>query len=301
MDKFISLKQFTILNIISHGAYGIVNKASINETNKIVVLKIVNLNELNTKLQEISCNEGSIIEMFNHPNIIKCYGYFTEKIDNVNYYVTVLEYIPGNDLYNVVIKNEKFSECVASNIIRQLLTTVKYCHNMGVMHRDIKPENIMVLKNTKNNPTIKLIDFGLSTIEKEQTILLGTLAYLSPEEIHIHEENYKYGTSYSESIDTWGIGIIAYILIEGSNPFQPSYLDIKNNPEKTSNDIIIENIFNKKIKFWNTSKLASEFINGLLTKNPKDRLKLDDALSHPWISEYYEPPIKKCKYKSPAK
>ena len=48
-----------------------------------------------------------------------------------------------------LINNEVFSEKEASEIFKQLMSAVSYCHNNGICHRDIKPENILFLNNEK--------------------------------------------------------------------------------------------------------------------------------------------------------
>jgi calcium-dependent protein kinase len=79
------------------------------------------------------------------------------------------------------------------------------------VHRDLKPENILVDKECED--CLKIIDFGLSVINKEKAILTqkyGTPYYMSPEVIN---------NNYNEKCDVWSIGVILYILLCGVPPF----------------------------------------------------------------------------------
>ena len=70
-----------------------------------------------------------------------------------------MEYIPGGDLMNLLIKDQIFSEDRARFYIAELTCAVESVHEMGFIHRDIKPDNILI----DANGHIKLTDFGLCT------------------------------------------------------------------------------------------------------------------------------------------
>jgi len=65
----------------------------------------------------------------------------------------------GGELFEEMQKRGKFNERDAAVILKQILSCLNYCHEMGVAHRDIKPENIL-LEDAKRYDQIKVIDWG---------------------------------------------------------------------------------------------------------------------------------------------
>lgn len=70
----------------------------------------------------------------------------------------VMELCSGGRLIDQMVKEGQYSEQRAANIFKDVMSVVKYCHDMGVVHRDIKPENVLLMSSGK----IKLADFGLA-------------------------------------------------------------------------------------------------------------------------------------------
>lgn len=100
--------------------------------------------------------EIDVLKNLTHPNILRLFEVFE---DAQNLYL-VTEYCDGGELFDAIIKRGKFEEKDAAQIIKQVLSSISYCHNQNVCHRDLKPENILIDNADKN--TIKLIDFGTS-------------------------------------------------------------------------------------------------------------------------------------------
>ena len=102
-------------------------------------------------------------------------------------------------------------------IIRQLLSAITYCHSRGVVHRDLKPENILIDSVTRSGKiNIKVIDFGAALFippDAHISEMLGTPYYIAPEVLL---------GKYDEKCDIWSIGVILYILLSGTAPFNGS-------------------------------------------------------------------------------
>ena len=146
-------------------------------------------------------------------------------------------------------------------------------HRRNVVHRDIKPENILFETPDEDSP-VKIIDFGLarkhyaSLGEPPMTTIVGTPYYIAPEVLR---------KNYGKACDMWSVGVIAYIILCGYPPFNGS-----------SNREVYEAVV--KGKYWfpsedweNISSGAKDFINGLLQRDPRHRMTVDQALRHPWI------------------
>ena len=88
--------------------------------------------------------ELKIQSFFNHPTILKIYGYFDDK---ENIYL-ILEYMEEGTLFTLFKKNKTLTEPDAAKKIRDVSEAINVLHESGVAHRDIKPENI-VMSNVK--------------------------------------------------------------------------------------------------------------------------------------------------------
>mmetsp|Transcript_14511 Transcript_14511/g.14121 ORF Transcript_14511/g.14121 Transcript_14511/m.14121 type:complete len:173 (-) Transcript_14511:730-1248(-) len=145
-----------------------------------------------------------------HPNIIKFYETYKDN----KYYHIVMEFCDGGELFERLIEIGSFSEKDAALIIKQVLSAIKHLHDKNIAHRDLKPENIIFEDNDTNKMKVKLIDFGLSKIlglnKKEMLTKLGTPYYVSPEVLE---------GSYNKMCDLWAIGVITFILLSGTPPF----------------------------------------------------------------------------------
>ena len=92
-----------------------------------------------------------------HPNIIKFHESYIDK----KYIHIVMELAEGGELYDRIIKSEKFSEEQAAKLMQKMLSAIHHLHEHRICHRDLKPENFL-FQDTSDDSEIKLIDFGLS-------------------------------------------------------------------------------------------------------------------------------------------
>ena len=97
----------------------------------------------------------------------------------------------------------------------QTTAGLTFAHNMNVVHRDVKPDNIFILKDG----TVKITDFGIArTAEYEQTnltktgVMMGTLAYVSPEQL-------QDAKNVDHRADIFSLGVVAYEALSGQIPF----------------------------------------------------------------------------------
>ena len=114
-------------------------------------------------------------------------------------------------LFDRIVEKEHYSEKEASDTIRPIIDSIRYCHAMGIAHRDIKvflitqPENL-VYTSKDPSATLKITDFGLAKIFSQtlMTTACGTPGYVAPEVLS--------GGGYDKAVDYWSIGIVIYIM-----------------------------------------------------------------------------------------
>ncbi|OUS48804.1 calcium-dependent protein kinase [Ostreococcus tauri] len=192
----------------------------------------------------------------------------------------VMEKLNGPEWFDAITEQfdeAPYSEAEAAAQFRNVARTVEYLHAMDVMHRDLKPENFVLKSKEKDSP-ICAIDFGLSTFflpDQEFTELVGSPYYVAPEVM---------GYKYSNEADVWSCGVILYILLSGVPPFWGSsekqiFDEIKRyKTGATSLDFASE-------PWPSVSDAAKELVQGMLTVNRKDRMTIEDVLSHPWLAD----------------
>jgi len=239
-------------------------------TGKKFALKIMSKREkMNAELFE---KERDILQMLSHPNIMT----FVEAHENSSNFYIVSELYEGGELFDrIVDQRNPLTEGRVSQLVRTMLLAIQHCHSKDIVHRDIKPENF-VFKTKDRNSDMVLIDFGCAKIVEDETAykdLVGTPYYLAPESAVGHK--YIRTGLVLKSSDVWSIGIIAYVMLTGRPPFNGQ-----------SNTEIFQNIIKKQLKFPAKVKLSKPFIDlcqKMLKKSPKRRMKLEDALQHPWV------------------
>lgn len=272
---------------IGEGAYGKVKKAKLklrnvdyeHLKNKPFAIKIINYTK-HTVNMNVICGELAVLRSVDHPNIIK----FFECYYDETYLYIVMELCTGGDLQKRLDLITNFKEENVKPLFFQMLCAVNSLHSKGICHRDIKPQNFLFGDSSYHK--LKLTDFGLSKAfvqnNKLKTVC-GSPVFVAPE---ILNNLYNYTSNYDEKIDNWSLGITLYLLLSGKVPFTG-----RNNVQ------VFENIQNDHVKFksslWlNVSDNCKEVIMGLLQKDPKKRLTLNQVITHPWLQ-----PIERSIYK----
>ena len=261
---------YEMLDDLGEGIFGSVKLGVEKKTKERVAIKIIKKKKAKPSDIELVRTEIDIMKLCHHPNVVHLLDHF----ENADYIFIVMEYIRGGRLTDYM-KEKKFhfSEKRAAEIIYEIALGVKYLHKYGIIHRDLKPDNIM-LTESNDKGHIKIMDFGLSKIlgKKEKTSDgFGTLTFVSPE-VLIRKP-------YNKEIDIWSIGVILYLILSGDLPFD----DEEDDEQKIAKSIVYNEVEFPSKKFGNKSKEVIELIKRCLTKEPKDRIKIDEIIKSDWI------------------
>jgi serine/threonine-protein kinase len=165
--------------------------------------------------------EAKVLASLSHPNIATIYG----LEDSGSTRALVMELVEGPTLADR-IKAGPIPVDEAVRIARQIADALEYAHERGIIHRDLKPANVKVT----NDDAVKVLDFGLAkalegdpssidistspTISRMATmqgVLLGTAAYMSPEQAK--------AKSVDRRADIWGFGCVLYEMLTGKQAF----------------------------------------------------------------------------------
>lgn len=188
---------YKIGRVLGEGGFGRVVFVEHKLTGQKRAMKQIKLSRVkfNSEQAQKMIVEVSILKRLDHPNIIKIFECYKDKTSC--YLVT--EMCGGGELFEKIKSLRNFSEKMAANYMKQVLSAVAYMHSSGICHRDLKPENLLLSSNDKNGQ-IKVIDFGVSAEVKPGEKLnkrYGTPYYIAPEVLK---------GEYDEKCDIWSCG-----------------------------------------------------------------------------------------------
>src|SRR6266581_1290031 len=196
------LGPYEVLDPIGAGGMGEVWKARDTRLDRSVAVKVSK-----DQFSERFDREAHAVAALNHPHICQIYDV------GPNY--LVMEYIDGAPLKGPLPIDK------AVEYAGQILDALDAAHKKGITHRDLKPANILVTKQG-----IKLLDFGLAKQsgplhETDATLtaaltgkgqILGTLQYMSPEQLH--------GQDADPRSDLFSFGCVLYEMLTGKRAFE---------------------------------------------------------------------------------
>jgi serine/threonine-protein kinase len=234
--------------------------------------------------------EAKVLAALNHPNIAAIHG--VEEADGKRF--LILELVEGESLKTRLDRGNLAIED-SLEVCRQIAEGLEGAHEKSIIHRDLKPGNIMVTSDGK----IKILDFGLAkafsaettamdiisspTITADMTkpgILLGTAAYMSPEQAR--------SRAVDKKTDIWAFGCILFECLSGRRAFEGETITetlatiLKGDPPW---DLLPEN----------TPSRVKELLRRCLRKDPSERLhdvadariEIADVIAQPQISELH--------------
>lgn len=258
---------------LGQGQYAKVFKATEKKTGKEVAIKKIDIEHSREENLE---TEIAILQKFgHHKHIIELYDVFrTEKELQL-----AMELLKGGELFDALIENGPYTELDAANHVRAVGAALHYLHTSHVVHRDLKPENLL-LSDKGNRGVLKIADFGLSKIVKEDELMktaCGTWAYCAPEVLKLRQT----GTGgYDSKCDMFSVGVILFIILAGYHPFDPE----GNNSDKKMQQLILSNTWDFEDPAWDeVSEKAKDLITKLMEPNPQERMSAHEVLTHPWV------------------
>lgn len=201
--------RYEILSEVGRGAMGVVFKARDPVIGRLIALKTITASVAEEpELVERFRREAKAAGGFQHPNIVTIYE--MGEAEGVPF--IAMEYLEGDSLHALISRGARIPLAQKVGYLVQTCRALQYAHRRGVIHRDIKPANIMVT----SEGVVKVVDFGIARLaetSKTQTgSLLGTLSYMSPQQIR--------GEPADARSDIWSVGVVLYEFLTGQRPFK---------------------------------------------------------------------------------
>jgi serine/threonine protein kinase/tetratricopeptide (TPR) repeat protein len=202
--------RYEILQLLGEGGMGAVYKARDRELDRFVAIKLIR-RELSSNPAIVARFKQELLlsHQVTHKNVIRIYD--LGDSDGIKF--ITMEFVEGEDLRALILKNKKFPPKEAVEIIQQVCRALEAAHAVGIIHRDLKPQNVMRDKSGR----ILVMDFGMArTLEgdgmTQSGALVGTMEYMSPEQ--------ALAKDLDQRSDLFAVGLIFYELLSGKMPYK---------------------------------------------------------------------------------
>jgi tetratricopeptide (TPR) repeat protein len=212
------LGPYRIGRLVGRGGMGVVYEAEGGNPRRNVALKVLPAGVTTVELQRRFEHEVTVLSRLNHPGIARIFDAGTADAGFGVQPYFAMELVEGRRI-GVAVREQALSIRQRLSLLADVCDAVHHAHAKGVIHRDLKPDNILV--TSSGQP--KVLDFGIAratdadlyttTLRTGAGEVLGTLAYMSPEQLH--------GTSddLDTRCDVYALGVVAYEVICDRHPF----------------------------------------------------------------------------------
>ncbi len=212
--------KYRVTAPLGEGGMGVVVAADDMTTGQRVALKILRPEMLED--QDVTrrfLEEGATASRIQHPNVLRVLGSGTTELGTP---FIVMEHLDGTSL-GTFMRGSRIPPAAAVPILQGILAGLGAAHAAGVVHRDLKPENVFLERKASGTSgyEVKLLDFGVARVmdaaggmgsRTKTGILLGTPAYMSPEQLRNSKDA-------DGRTDLWAAGVMLYEMLCGRHPF----------------------------------------------------------------------------------
>ncbi len=229
VDTFIEqpgswIGPYKLLSVLGEGGMGIAYLAEQKQPMwRQVAVKVIKPGMDSRRVVSRFEAERQALALLDHPNIAHVYDAGTTELGRPYF---VMEYVKGLSITDYC-DHHKLTIEDRLGLFMQICHAVQHAHQKGIIHRDIKPSNILVSVEN-NRPVPKIIDFGVAkatgrplterTVFTEDSLLLGTPEYMSPEQVDMAKED------IDTRSDVYSLGVLLYVLLTGVLPFESDTL-----------------------------------------------------------------------------
>jgi tetratricopeptide (TPR) repeat protein len=218
--------RYDILGELGQGGMGRVYKARDLDLGELVAIKtlLTPAEGATSDHEERLLRELQICRRVSHPNVVRVFdlGRFDGGV-----FIT-MEFLEGQILERLIAEQQTLPLTRVRFFLAEIASGLQEAHSLGIVHRDLKPSNVMVMEKR-----LKILDFGIARMTGFDSRLtrtglaFGSPMYMSPEQL--------LGQPLDGRSDLYALGILAYALIAGREPFDdenPAVLAVKHLQEE---------------------------------------------------------------------
>ena len=238
---------YQIVDKLGQGGMGVIYKARQESPRRTVALKVLRPGLFNLEMMKRFHHEAHVLGQLQHPGIAHIHEAGLGDLPQGKLPFFVMEFIDGERLDRFAATNELDTK-QRLELVARVCDAVQHAHQKGIIHRDLKPSNILVVAKDGGTTTgttrsstgsttrddgigqPKILDFGIArvtdadlqtvTVQTEVGQLVGTLAYMSPEQVG------GKSADLDTRCDVYALGVISYELLVGKRPHDLTGLSI---------------------------------------------------------------------------
>ncbi|MEM7205412.1 MAG: serine/threonine-protein kinase [Planctomycetota bacterium] len=234
--------EYRILRQIGEGGMGIIYEAEQRSPSRRVALKVLRAAVLSPQVLRRFERESEVLGRLQHPGIAQVYEAGIHESARGRQPYFAMELIDGAPL-DQHVRDHGLEVAGKLEIMARVCDAVHHAHQRGVIHRDLKPSNVLVARfdlgstqatttsttttrGTRQHDAVgwpKVLDFGIArvidadvqavTMQTHAGEVIGTLAYMSPEQLRGHS------VDLDARCDVYALGVMLYELLVGERPF----------------------------------------------------------------------------------
>lgn len=214
-----SIGKYSIKRVIASGGMGIVYEARQENPRRAVAVKVMNRGVASKSAMRRFEFEAQVLGRLRHPGIAQIYEAGTHSAGGVDVPYFAMEYIPNAQTITQFAFERRLNTRERLKLFAQVCEAVHHGHQKGVIHRDLKPSNILV----DSSGQVKIIDFGvargtdsdlaLTTQQTDMGQLIGTLQYMSPEQVQADPND------IDTRSDVYALGVVLFELLTERLPY----------------------------------------------------------------------------------
>jgi serine/threonine protein kinase len=211
--------RYIIESVLGLGGMSVVYKAKHKLMDRTVAIKMMHnvLKQDVTALERFKL-EAQACSLLSHQNVITVYD-FGVTPDGEPFFV--MDCLEGESLKDLIERKGRISYDRALSLFKQICEGLEAAHKRGIVHRDLKPANVVVTKQDDGSEHVRLVDFGIAKMLKQdgrqqQQLtktgeVFGSPIYMSPEQC--------LGKDIDARSDIYALGCLMYETLSGEPPF----------------------------------------------------------------------------------
>jgi serine/threonine protein kinase len=217
-----SFGNFQVVRLLGEGGFGEVYEAENPFLQRRAAIKVLHTGMVQEpELVRRFLNEARAASAIRHPNIIEV---FDAGVTSSGEPYILMEFLEGDSLQKLLLQGGRMPLRTVQEIARQAGSALSAAHAAGIVHRDLKPENLFVIPDPGMplGLRVKVLDFGIakvkhrddqvSTMKTQAGLLMGSPAYMSPEQC-------RDSSDVDLRSDIYSLAIIVYEMLAGVPPF----------------------------------------------------------------------------------